>query len=505
MLKVLLLTLFVSFAVQAQDASNVPVKDLDVAIGIDEILKFEYKFNTKIDVGNSSLIKLILRPSAQEIVFKGLKAGKTSVTIRNQMGEIKDRYIVTITSDGKSNTVRELRELIGDIEGIEIGIKGGKVFVGGELVVPADDGRIATVLGDSTFSGVMRLYELSPHTQRMIARKMQEEINKNNMRDVTVRVVNKRFWLEGVVNSQGKHDLALRVANQLLPPTLASLAASNSARLQNVQGGEGPIVDFISINEKKDPPPPKKLIKISSQFVELSKDYKKVFAFKWSPLMNNDGAISFGKTTSNGVTTEESGSLSGTISNLFPKLRSAKDAGYVRVIQSGMVITKESQNASINKTKSIPYDIGGGEFTKGGSAQLTFNLQINKPTVVGEDKVDFESLNLTVSLPAGSSGNGQPQTTTNTVQTSVVVKSKESAVLGGVVQNTQTTDYDRDDPDGAQNQAEGASQGPLFNLIRSKKYVTSKSQYVVFVTPEIIESASTGTEDIRRKFRKRTR
>ena len=61
---------------------------------------------------------------------------------------------------------------------------------------------------------------------------------------------------------------------------------------------------------------------------------------------------------------------------------------------------------------------------------------------------------------------------------------------------------DRDDPDGDSTTDGG---GPLFNLLRSKKYVTSKSQYVVFITPEIIESATAGTEDIRKKFRKRTR
>jgi pilus assembly protein CpaC len=44
---------------------------------------------------------------------------------------------------------------------------------------------------------------------------------------------------------------------------------------------------------------------------------------------------------------------------------------------------------------------------------------------------------------------------------------------------------------------------PLFRLLRSKNYSTTKSQYVMFVTPEIIESASVGTEEIRKKFRRR--
>jgi pilus assembly protein CpaC len=500
-----------SFTVMAQESTNVAVKDLDLAIGIDETLKFEYRYNTKVDIGNPSLIKLILRPSSQEIVFKGREAGKTSVTIRDQNGEIRDKYIVTITSDGKSNTVRELRELIGDIEGIEIGIKGGKVFVGGELVVPADDGRIATVLADSAFSGVLRLYELSPHTQRLIARKMQEEINRNNMRDVTVRVVNKRFWLEGVVNSQGKFDLALRIANQLLPPTLASLAATNSGRLQNVTGGEGPIINFISVNEKKDPPPPKKLIKISSQFVELAKDYSKVFAFKWNPLMSNNGSISFGRTNDGGVTSNETGTLSGTISNLFPKLASARNAGYVRIIQSGMVITKEGESAVIKKGQQIPFlATQTQQAVAVQTASVDYTLTVTSPTIVGEDKIDFQKLNVTIQLPIGRGANGAPLTSNNSVDTTLIVKNKESAVIGGVVQSQQETAYDKDDPEGTGVGVQAAQPGtggasPIFQLLRSKNYRTSKSQYVVFITPEIIDSAASGTEKIRRKFRKRTR
>jgi pilus assembly protein CpaC len=79
------------------------------------------------------------------------------------------------------------------------------------------------------------------------------------------------------------------------------------------------------------------------------------------------------------------------------------------------------------------------------------------------------------------------------------VKSKESAVIGGIVINKSSTDYDKIAPD----EVEDAS--PLFNFIRSKAFANSKSQFVVFVTPEIVESASTGTEDIKRKFRRRRR
>ena len=96
-------------------------------------------------------------------------------------------------------------------------------------------------------------------------------------------------------------------------------------------------------------------------------------------------------------------------------------------------------------------------------------------------------------------GSDPPSTQANNISTEIVVKSKESAVVGGIVVDKTSTDYDKLPPD----EVEGSS--PLFNFIRSKNYTNSKTQFVVFVTPEIIESASTGADEIKRKFRRRRR
>ncbi len=285
----LFLFAFASFA-----QTEVKETPLEVAIGIDELVTLDYKFNTKVQIGDESKLKLILSPAKREITFRGIKPGKTSVTVRDSSGDIRDKFIVNVTSDGKSNIVRELRDLLGEIEGIEVGIKGGKVVIEGAIVVPGDIGRIATVL--AAYPDVMPLIEMSPQTQRIIARKMQEEINKNNMKDVTVRIVNNDYWLEGTVNSAAKKQLANEIATNFVPDMVKSLAeAGGGQRFQGTARGE--LLNFISVNEKKDPEPPPKMIKITTQFVELSKDYQKIFAFQWAPLMNNSGSISFGKTT----------------------------------------------------------------------------------------------------------------------------------------------------------------------------------------------------------------
>jgi pilus assembly protein CpaC len=490
--------LFFHFVAFAQ--TEVVEKNIDVAVGIDEIIRLEYKFNTKIQIGNESIVSLIVSPANQEITFRGVKAGKTSVTVRDATGDIRDKFIVNVTADGLSTKVMELRELIGDVEGIDIVIRGQKVIVEGQIVVPNDLGKINVIL--SKYPDVIRLIELSPQTQRIISRKMQEEINRNGMKDVSVRIVNGTFWLEGVVNSTAKKELAETIANEYLPDKIDNLGAqAGGSGYKSAQ--KNPIQNFITINEKKDPEPPPKLIKVSSQFVELAKDYQRIFGFAWTPLIGQGGSISFGKTSEGGITTEESGTLSGTISNLFPKLNSAKNAGYARIIQSGMVVTEENQQASINKTRRIPFSVGGGEFSQAKEAQLTFTMNVT-PSVADKEIVKLAQLKIDVALPSGKAEDGSPMTTNNTISTNLVVKSKESAVIGGIVQTTSSTNYDKRAP-GGQVTPSDESSSILFNLIRSKDFQNEKSQFVIFVTPEIIESASAGTEEVRKKFRKRQR
>lgn len=488
---------------QNSSSTSTPNKDLEVAMGIDVVEKLDFDFNPKLSIGNEQMLAIVRIPQKRELIFKGLKPGKTTVFIRDNLGDIKLQYTVVVTATGKSNTVSELRELIGDVEGLEIGIRGGKVFVGGEIVVPDDIGRVSQVLAN--YTDVLTLIELSPQTQRVIARKMSDELAKNNLKDVTVRVVNKAFWLEGVVENKDKKALAVTIAKAYLPPKIVNLSA-NSSRYATPQTDE--IIDFIAVNEKKNPQPAPKMIKITSQFVELSKSYNKVFAFKWAPLMGEDSSsIQFGQTKEGNLTGRGSdGSLSATISNLFPKLNAAKSAGYARTIQSGMVIVRDGfeNGGQINKQTKIPYSLGSGEFTKASEANVGLKLDV-KPKILEQEKLELGiTLDVSVAVPSGSA---LPVTTTNNISTNVILKSKESAAIGGVVQNTSVTDYDNTGNDPAPQQpvaGQGAGAGsPLFRLYRSKSYATNKSQYVIFVTPEIIESASAGTEEIRRKFRRR--
>jgi pilus assembly protein CpaC len=163
-----------------------------------------------------------------------------------------------------------------------------------------------------------------------------------------------------------------------------------------------------------------------------------------------------------------------------------------------MVITRDSQKATISKNTTYPFAVGTGDNTKATQSNVGLTVDVT-PRILEQEKIEM-ALNLSVDLAVG---NDTTVTTTNRVNTNVVIKSKESAAVGGVVFNQSSTEYDKSDPAPQTGQAGGQTATPLFRLLRSKNYSTTKSQYVMFVTPEIIESASVGTEEIRKKFRRR--
>ena len=107
----------------------------------------------------------------------------------------------------------ELKEYLGDIEGVEIGIKGKNVYVGGKIVVPADMGMVNIVL--KGYPDVLNFVELSHQTQLKVAEKMEVELHKMGLKKVRVRVVNSTFWLIGRVDAQADITFAEKVTKLL--------------------------------------------------------------------------------------------------------------------------------------------------------------------------------------------------------------------------------------------------------------------------------------------------
>ena len=71
--------------------------------------------------------------------------------------------------------------------------------------------------------------------------------------------------------------------------------------------------------------------------------------------------------------------------------------------------------------------------------------------------------------------------------------------MAGVTSSDVGTEFNKDDPQPGS--FSGTARTRCSRLVHSKNYHKKKSQFVIFVTPQIIENASEGTEDLKKNFR----
>jgi pilus assembly protein CpaC len=150
------------------------------------------------------------------------------------------------------------------------------------------------------------------------------------------------------------------------------------------------------------------------------------------------------------------------------------------------------------KGTDTPFTMGNLDSTKTGNSHAGFTIKI-KPTMLQEEKINLK-LELTVSTTI-SAPPAAPQTSNNSLNTEVIIKNNDSAAIGGMMSSSTTTNYDR--PQGNTTSTNGGT--ALFSFLKSKEYTTDRVQFVFFITPEILDSASTGTNDVAKKFRKKGR
>lgn len=465
---------------------------------VSETLYLDY-MPGNIFVANPGICNFIAIREQRKIMLIPSGEGTTSLTIQDTMGRTRHYIKIFVKVSDLARVAKELKDLLGDIEGIEIKIIGKKVLIDGEILLPKDLNRIIAVANQyDPKKEVGIIATLSPLAQKIIAQKIEEDIQKlgNAFKEVRVRAVNQRFLLEGTIDRAGKDGkrnakIAVETAKTYVPDILFEGAGEAAGLARKKLEGGPPVVVNLLVVKPEPPAQPAKLIQITVHYVELNKNYAKNFAFNWTPGIKDSSTFSVegGNLTS---------TVTATISSLIPKLNAAKTHDHARVLETSSMIVQDNEAGKLENITEVPISVlkptGGTiqQATEFKDVGLSMNVT---PTVIPESnfirlKVQFKLMTL-----IGFDESGKPSTSRNTIETILIVKSTESAAIGGLVSNSMLTAYNRLPP------AIQKDTDILFNLYRSKSFQDKKSQFVVFVTPVIVSSASENVEDIKRKFR----
>ncbi len=482
-------------------------RSLTMPIGISRTLEFPFEIGPiyLTDPGLFDYRRIKEGEKDKKLLIIPKNSGTTDMTIHDINGVPKITYLIRVTREDLGQVMSQLEDLLGDIEGLKIRTLGGTVILDGELLLPKDMIRVIRVLDaikdrdpKKKEVPIRNLASISKMTMNILAERIEREIGSP---EITARVINNNLFLEGTAESDFEADRAVEIAKTYLPEVLVEKTKGDGSpevrpkAAGGVGGGLPTIVDLLRVRPRQAAPPSQD-IKITMNYVELKNDYDKTFSFSWKPLASDNSTVKYD--TSLG---ELSASLVATVSSLLPKLVTAKSHGHARILKQESIIVKDrAETPAVIESSLQVYAPITNE--KGERSLQPIDVQnftkVKAATIPGSDSLD---LGIQISLNS-LVGTTPPQIAKNSIQTQVTIKNGDSAALGGHAIDEAIASYNRDGQPTAGGQGGGGGgQSPLFNLSRSKGYNHVKNQYVIFVTPEILRTASSGTEDITRKFR----
>lgn len=469
-----------------EDTSYRSRQYIDLTIGIEQEVKLptlpsnvEFKGDfRKIVVGEYSKPHNLLRLNPKT-------EGFATLTIYDPQSRKKVlEYQITVKKSNLEKVAKEIRALIGDIEGVSIKVINNRVVVDGQVLLPKDLSRIYRVVQQFGEQASM-LVTISPLAQKKIAEFISRDINNP---EIEVQAVNNKFILKGLANSQDEKDKA-EIISKIYVPDIVVEESEEKGLIRVRKCINDCVINLISVKDKGEQPPPK-LVQMVVHFVELNKDYSKAFKIGWTPEISDQSQMTMQSgSNSGGVVT----SLTAVISNLLPRLNWAKEHGHARILESTSIMVEDGKKGEIKQMTNQPYSVIGKEGQVGTAfAEIGIRSAITAVILPGNSSTVALDMEFSLSNLIGTGQNGAPITSANTINTKISVRDKQSAAIGGLIRNSSFTDYNRL-PAGVKN--------PIISLYASKNFQRKQSQFVVFVTPVVKVSASAGSEQIKKKFR----
>jgi len=457
-----------------EGSSSTKTKELFLVRDMPQTVSFDYEIG-EIAVGNPEFVAVVADRPRRRIVLSPLREGETALLVFDTGGKQRDNIQIFVTSTDLDQFVKDLRFLFRDIEGLSYRRVGRKVVIEGEVYLKSDLDRIKEVVQGNEF--VVNLVTLSQDTQRILARRIKDEIG---IAGVEVATVKDRIVIKGEVATEDESQRAEKIAG--------------------IYADKGSIVNVIAINPKKASAKAGRLIQVTAYFVELNKTFLRQFQFKWQPIAD----VTAGYQWPIGVGGRNF-NLSGVLTGFLPSLNTAKALGLARVFENPVVTVKSGDQATVSTGGSIFIAVAPAS---GGNSGTPIELKTTLNVTPTADDRDFIDIKASVDVTKlGSSlkretSDAPPtiQTTNSSVSTTQYLRSGETVAIGGMMRSSHTDQ--RDQPPNVPPSELGfqSSFGNLFQIFKGRDISQNRTMMIVFITPEILVSPRDSNKFLREQM-----
>ncbi len=440
------------------DEDNIPDQIIVVNTQVTVDVPYDYG-NVALGAG---IVRLVTLRRNRQILIAGRQPGTTNLTIFDTEGNLRDEVNITVIPANLRTVMAKVQQLLADIEGLSFKIVGDKVYIQGEVSVDEELQRVQALADREPL--VENMARLSPIAQRLLAGLIETEIDVPGVR---ARLINDQIILEGVVHSEAASKRAEAIARAYYDK----------------------VTNVLEVREVDRVPGRTQTVVIIAHYVEMAKSLTHSWGISWTPLAVSGGAELFFSSDYVGGWQPVTGGATATITSLLPRLDYARTSGYARVLDNPTISVKSGETASIFSGMEYPYLVASGFVTYVEWKEIGIKVDVT-PYAQGND-VDMD-IDVTVTALGEVAPNGYQAVEKSELHTSEYCRAGESVVIGGLQRINDKVDYNR--------VPESVPEGSLVTLYKNKDYKKGKSQFLVFLTPQIHESSSSANREIKDQF-----
>lgn len=407
----------------------------------------------RLAVGDPRIADVQVLGDGRQILITAKSAGSTNLIIWNVEGR-KDTIPITVLTKDPDVIATQIRELLGEIEGVNIRVVGDRVILDGRVFTQADVARIDRVT--SLFANVANFVEIDTTAQRLIVEEINRTLQSNGITGVRARDVGGSVFLEG---DAANADEAARAT------TIAGAFSTNITNLMSIGTALSRLIlvdaQFIQVNRTKA--------------MNVGVNWEDQLAFDTTYDLNLDFPNFFGRPTVTENTVEVEVDDFGAIVNFL------LNNGYGRDLAHPRLIVKSGETGRFVSGSSIPL-----VRTTLTSSTVTFRdvgviLEV-QPAVNRDDTITAFVAFEVSAIDSGQQFQGLPAIITTNSNTLISVKDGQTMALSGGLRHVDSKSVER---------VPVLGEVPILGeAFKNRNSPDTYQEVVLFMTPKVITPES---------------
>lgn len=172
----------------------------------------------RVVIGNDKVIDARPDKEAHNVLVTGLTEGSSELRVERLAGS-EWVFRVTVRAD-LQGVLDEVKQLLADVEGLEVKVLGDKILIKGVVLTLTDDEKVRRIT--DAYAGTV--LNFAKFDLRRVYKFLEDEILKDlkaaSIDTVSAKIANDRVILEGTVISQEEMDRVVKLAQMRLPNVL---------------------------------------------------------------------------------------------------------------------------------------------------------------------------------------------------------------------------------------------------------------------------------------------